>query len=1042
MEFRGRISVNSKLIVVFVSVVLGIQLLALTAPVSSDYDVEAVAASASPVGGTFNSAPDVFIETNYYVDSLDVSDMNGDGANDFLVGGWDSLGGGVEIHLQTVPGAYSGVPDVQMQMASRNPNVATSTYANAVDANGDGSEDLAVVGWWTDVIRGAIYVQTTANSFEFSTNLSPINPRQIETGDVNGDGLTDLVVGDSSYIGIFLQNSSTGFNLYPDEMICLYDAWPYYLIDEFTIADFNEDGLLDVMMFYEMREGDPASGSHITGFRVAAFYQPLDGWPQFVWQDRPVTQPDVVLVDLPGDSVVYCAGMGVGDLNGDGHDDIATLVGNYYTNGSINIFPFDATIQGISTAACQTFTVGPVMIGNFPHHFDDLNQDGRDDLLFGYPVSIYYQMADGTISETPGLRTNTLSCRGLIVADMDGDGDKDIVGADAKSVNTWFDHTPSPPAPPSPGWGTPSLLEIDDSGDAKYPEIAVDESGNGIAVWDQSDGTRTNIWAARYAQGVGWGPAELIENDDQGSASYPDIAVDPMGNGVAVWSQYDGALRYIWANRYVPGNGWGVAQKIHSTPSGNGFDAHVVCDDSGNAFLIWREYPSVFSSRYVAGIGWTDGESLCSHDSETQSLPSIAVDAEGNAIAVWSERAHYYSLCNIWANRYVIGSGWGDEVLIETNDSGDALEPSVALDSGGNAIAVWSQISSQYPSQARIWANRYIASIGWGTERLIDIESTDFMLSPRVAMDDAGNAIATWYQIITGVGSRVWTNRYLVATGWRTAEQINVGNTTSAYKPDIGMDEVGHGLLVWGTSGLGMGGVFSSSCSLNTSWEQPQTIAYYSAEYPQDPRVAVGADGNSLVVWFMYNTLRYNVYASVCILPQPPPPSGVNASVDFDPNTLNPRRMGKWVTVYIELPAGYDVGDILIESVVLNGRFPATGPYEIKDFDKDRVQELMVRFDWRKALRVDDVTVSETMTMTVSGFLKNGTAFQGSDDITIVPAKEKHSALTYVLGGDWNSLTLTAALLAGAGVMVCAAAMTQSRRIREPENPPRERHAK
>jgi hypothetical protein len=432
---------------VLVSVVLGIQLLALTASMSSNDDVNAVAVSASPVGGTFNTAPDVFIETHYYVDSVDVSDMNGDGANDVLVGGWDSLGGGIEIHLQTVPGAYSEVPDVQIQMAPKNPNVVTSTYVDAMDANGDGTEDLAVVGWWTAAFRGAIYTQTATHSFEFSTNLSPSNPRQIETGDVNGDGLTDLVVGDSSNIGIFLQNSSTGFNLYPDEMICLCDAWPYYLIEDFTIADLNEDGRLDVMMSYEMREGDPYLGSHITGFRVAAFYQPLDGWSQYVWQDRPVTQPDVVLVDLPGDSVVYCAGMGVGDLNGDGHDDIATLVGNYYTNASINIFPFDATILGISTVACQTFTVGPVMIGNFPHHFDDLNQDGRDDLLVGYPVSIYYQMADGTISQTPGLQTNNLSNRGLIVADMDGDGDKDIVGADAKSVNIWFDHTP----PPSPG---------------------------------------------------------------------------------------------------------------------------------------------------------------------------------------------------------------------------------------------------------------------------------------------------------------------------------------------------------------------------------------------------------------------------------------------------------------------------------------------------------------------------------------------------------------------------------------------------------------
>jgi hypothetical protein len=126
----------------------------------------------------------------------------------------------------------------------------------------------------------------------------------------------------------------------------------------------------------------------------------------------------------------------------------------------------------------------------------------------------------------------------------------------------------------------------------------------------------------------------------------------------------------------------------------------------------------------------------------------------------------------------------------------------------------------------------------------------------------------------------------------------------------------------------------------------------------------------------------------------------------------------------------------------LDGRFPTTGPYEIIDFDKDKVQELMVKFDWRKALRLDDVATSETVAMTVSGLLKNGTAFQGSDDITIVPAKDKNSALTNVLGGNWNVFNLPTALLAGAGILVCAAAVTQSRRIGGPKNPPREWHAK
>jgi hypothetical protein len=53
-------------------------------------------------------------------------------------------------------------------------------------------------------------------------------------------------------------------------------------------------------------------------------------------------------------------------------------------------------------------------------------------------------------------------------------------------------------SPANKAWGSPVLIETDNAGDARYPQIAVDSSGNALAVWAQSDGTRFNIWANRY----------------------------------------------------------------------------------------------------------------------------------------------------------------------------------------------------------------------------------------------------------------------------------------------------------------------------------------------------------------------------------------------------------------------------------------------------------------------------------------------------------------------------------------------------------------
>ncbi len=121
--------------------------------------------------------------------------------------------------------------------------------------------------------------------------------------------------------------------------------------------------------------------------------------------------------------------------------------------------------------------------------------------------------------------------------------------------------------------------------------------------------------------------------------------------------------------------------------------------------------------------------------------------------------------------------------------------------------------------------------------------------------------------------------------------------------------------------------------------------------------------------------------------PPPPPPPPINATVNFDMDSFNPVSNGKWVTVYIGLPDGYSVEDVNISSIMLNSQVPAAGPYEIRDFDHDKVLELMVKFDRTAAIHV--MNIGKAIRATITGSLTNGTKFQGSDMITVL-AKMKH----------------------------------------------------
>jgi len=304
------------------------------------------------------------------------------------------------------------------------------------------------------------------------------------------------------------------------------------------------------------------------------------------------------------------------------------------------------------------------------------------------------------------------------------------------------------------GWGTSVLIETD-PGDADSPEVAVDAAGNAIAVWQQWN-TGVDIWANRYVVGTGWGIAERIETGT-GSAFAPQVAVDPSGNAIAVWYQNDGSQESAWANRYVVGTGWGTAERIETDDTGDSNAPRVAVDVAGNAIAVWQQWDGatfwdIWSNRYVVGTGWGTAGPI-ETDAAGAATPHVAVDPSGNAMAVWIQVSGPFA--SIWANRYVVGTGWGTAGLAETNDTGGADGPQVAVDPSGNAVATWRQWDGAVND---IWANRYVVGTGWGTAELIETDSGEAQGSV-VGVDAAGNAIAVWQQF-DGAFWDLWANRF------------------------------------------------------------------------------------------------------------------------------------------------------------------------------------------------------------------------------------------------------------------------------------------
>jgi hypothetical protein len=180
-------------------------------------------------------------------------------------------------------------------------------------------------------------------------------------------------------------------------------------------------------------------------------------------------------------------------------------------------------------------------------------------------------------------------------------------------------------------------------GNASSPQIAIDNLGNAIAVWSRSNGSNnTIIQASRYTYTNGsWSTPEDLSAVGQ-NASNPKIAIDNLGNAIAVWTRFNGFNGIIQTRRYTYNGSWSTPESVVdlSAVGGNASSPQIAIDNLGNAIAVWSRSNGSNTIIQARRYTYTNGSWLASVDlSETggnASSTQIAIDKFGNAIAVWS----------------------------------------------------------------------------------------------------------------------------------------------------------------------------------------------------------------------------------------------------------------------------------------------------------------------------------------------------------------------------------------------------------------------
>jgi hypothetical protein len=383
-----------------------------------------------------------------------------------------------------------------------------------------------------------------------------------------------------------------------------------------------------------------------------------------------------------------------------------------------------------------------------------------------------------------------------------------------------------------------------------------------------------------HDDGKRWGDAESIEEEGLRWSTAPQVAIDADGSAVAVWDESSNltlASDDIWSNRAAPIDGWDAtkAESIENNEDeGNGGDIardpQLAIDSEGNVVVVWRQRVSsgmpyqIWSNRYLPSGGWDPAraERIGSAVPGAEVQPQVAIDPKGNAIAVWAKFDEARGRFDVRSNRYELGT-WGAARPVSTDNSGDASGPQVVMDSNGNGIAVWEQVVGNR-NRSVVYSARWNGD--WGTPQPIDDDNAGNAEDPEIAVDAEGNAIAVWGQ--SGNRSEderfdIWSNRYTPSDNrWGVPELVETDDAGSASDPQVAMAPSGDAVAVWVQFDGRRFDIWSNRYTLDVGWGRPERIETENRGQGSTPQVAMDPSGSAVVVWTQFDGVQFAIWSN------------------------------------------------------------------------------------------------------------------------------------------------------------------------------------